>query len=154
MARISHPGVLINSTIQSPQQLLAMPLSISLTTLVVADYDEAIDWYVNKLGFQLRKDKQLGSNKRWVVVAPPSSTSGGLLLARATDGNDAQRVAIGNQTGGRVAFFLETDDFERDHAAFLQRGVHFVEQPRHESYGKVAVFEDLYGNRWDLLQLF
>ncbi|WP_229815652.1 VOC family protein [Novosphingobium pokkalii] len=122
---------------------------MSLTSLLVADYDEAIAYFVGKLGFDLREDTALGDGKRWVVVAPQGAGSE-LLLARAV-GNRQSRV-IGDQSGGRVFLFLETDDFARDHAAYTQRGVRFVEQPRHEPYGTVAVFEDLYGNRWDLVQ--
>lgn len=126
-----------------------MPQRLCLTALVVDDYDRALSFYVDKLGFDLREDTPLACDKRWVVVAPHNSESG-LLLARATD--DRQRPAIGNQSGGRVFLFLETDDFARDHQAYSRRGVHFVEPPRHESYGIVAVFEDIYGNRWDLIQ--
>lgn len=130
-----------------------MPTFISLTTLVVDDYDDAIRFYVDKLGFEVRQDTRLSPTKRWVIVAPPAAGAGssGLLLAQAAD--DRQRTAVGNQTGGRVALFLQTDDFARDHALFMARGVHFVEQPREETYGTVAVFEDLYGNRWDLIEL-
>lgn len=130
-----------------------MPTFISLTTLVVDDYDDAIRFYVDKLGFEVRQDTRLSATKRWVVVAPRAAEAGssGLLLAQAAD--DRQRHAVGNQTGGRVALFLQTDDFARDHALFMRRGVHFVEQPREETYGMVAVFEDLYGNRWDLIEL-
>lgn len=122
--------------------------SLATVTLVVADYDEAIAWYTQKLGFTLEADIDLGGGKRWVTV----SAGGGsrLLLARA-DG-EMQAAAIGNQTGGRVAFFLETDDFARDHAAMIAQGVEFKETPRHEAYGTVAVFADLYGNLWDLIQ--
>ncbi|WP_353229834.1 VOC family protein [Novosphingobium sp.] len=125
-----------------------MPQRLILTALVVRDYDEAIAYFTDILGFALRHDTALGSGKRWVVVAPPGSAAG-LLLARAAD--DRQRGAIGDQSGGRVFLFLETDDFWRDHAAYTDRGVRFVEAPRRESYGTVAVFEDLYGNRWDLI---
>jgi len=126
-----------------------MTASIATVTLVVDDYDEAIAFYCRKLGFDLLSDLEMGPGKRWVLVAPGR---GGcrLLLARA-DGA-AQQAAVGNQTGGRVGFFLETDDFARDHAAFSQAGVRFTEAPRHEAYGSVAVFEDLYGNKWDLIQ--
>lgn len=125
-----------------------MKRSLATVTLVVADYDEAIAWYVNKLGFALEADVELGGSKRWITV----SAGGGcrLLLARA-DGSK-QEAATGNQTGGRVAFFLETDDFDRDHAAMLARGVVFTEAPRREAYGTVAVFADLYGNLWDLIE--
>jgi len=126
-----------------------MSQSLALTALVVREYDEAIAFYVGKLGFALTRDDDMGSGKRWVVVTPPGSQAG-LLLARAA--NDHQASRIGDQTGGRVGFFLHTDDFERDHAAMTAAGVKFVEQPRREPYATVAVFEDLYGNRWDLLQ--
>ncbi len=125
-----------------------MPQNLKLTVLVVRDYDEAIAFYVGKLGFELRNDEVAGQAKRWVVVGPPGSDSG-LLLARASD--DRQSRAIGNQTGGRVFLFLETDDFARDHALYCARGIAFLEPPRIEPYGTVAVFEDLYGNRWDLI---
>ena len=124
-------------------------LRLSHTTVIVRDYDEAIAFYVGRLGFALKEDSPLPAGKRWVVVAPASGGSG-LLLARAAD--DRQRAAIGRQGAGRVFLFLETDDFARDHAAFVNRGVRFVQPPRRESYGTVAVFEDLYGNRWDLIQ--
>ena len=122
---------------------------IALCTLVVDDYDAAIAFYVGALGFELREDAPRGDGKRWVVVAPPG-TETGLLLARA-DG-DAQRARIGDQTGGRVGFFLQTDDFRRDHAAMTAAGVRFLETPRVEAYGTVAVFVDPYGNKWDLLE--
>jgi catechol 2,3-dioxygenase-like lactoylglutathione lyase family enzyme len=125
-----------------------MPQRLSLTALLVDDYDKAIGFYVGKLGFELRQDTPLTADKRWVVVAPRGAASG-LLLARA-DG-DRQRQAIGNQSGGRVFLFLETDDFARDHLAYTQQGVRFLETPRHEPYGTVAVFE-AYGDRWDLIQ--
>lgn len=126
-----------------------MPQQISLTALVVADYDEAIAFYVEKLGFALTSDVPQGDGKRWVVVTPPGSACG-LLLARAA--TDAQAARIGDQTGGRVGLFLSTDDFARDHAAMTAAGVVFLEAPRREPYATVAVFQDLYGNRWDLLQ--
>jgi catechol 2,3-dioxygenase-like lactoylglutathione lyase family enzyme len=126
-----------------------MPQSLALTSILVSDYDEAIGFYVGKLGFELREDTRLTAEKRWVVVGP-SGSAGALLLARAV--GDRQCLAIGNQSGGRVFLFLETDDFARDYAAYKERGVQFVEQPRREPYGTVAVFEDIYGNRWDLLQ--
>ncbi|MGS1078009.1 VOC family protein [Pseudoxanthomonas beigongshangi] len=128
-----------------------MRQTLSLITVVVDDYDRAIAHYTDALGFELREDTDRGGGKRWVRVAPPGSRETCLLLAAA--GNDAQRARIGDQTGGRVGFFLETDDFHRDHARMLARGVEFLETPREESYGTVAVFRDLYGNRWDLLQL-
>ena len=120
--------------------------------LVVADYDEAIAWYTQVLGFTLLQDIDMGDGKRWVRVAPPGSNGGtALLLAQAN--TEAQRTRIGDQVGGRVGFFLHTDDFVRDHAAMSERGVRFAEEPRHEPYGSVAVFVDLYGNRWDLVEL-
>ncbi len=122
---------------------------IALVTVVVADYDEAIAWYTGKLGFQLLQDQDQG-HKRWVVVGPTDDRAAALLLARASD--EAQRSRIGNQTGGRVGFFLNTDDFWRDHAAMSARGVEFLEPPREEPYATVAVFRDLYGNTWDLLE--
>ncbi len=124
--------------------------NLILTALLVRDYDEAIAFYVGTLGFTLRADTYLSQEKRWVVVAPPGGAGAGLLLARAANARQAERV--GDQAGGRVFLFLETDDFDRDHGAYSARGVHFVEGPRTESYGKVAVFEDLYGNRWDLIE--
>ena len=127
-----------------------MKQRIALVTLVVPDYDEAIAFYCGKLGFALVADTDMGAGKRWVVVAPAGTSGARLLLAKA-DG-DAQAARIGDQTGGRVGFFLETDDFARDHAAFSAAGVRFLEAPRHEVYGSVAVFEDLYGNKWDLIE--
>lgn len=126
-----------------------MSQRLSLTTLLVDDYDAAITFYVGRLGFQLREDVALGSAKRWVVVAPPGGASA-LLLAQAV--GERQRRAVGDQGGGRVFLFLETDDFAGDHRAYTERGVRFVEAPRREPYGTVAVFEDLYGNRWDLIE--
>ncbi|MEE1760311.1 VOC family protein [Streptomyces sp. SP18BB07] len=124
---------------------------IALVTLVVDDYDEAIRFYTEALGFTLVEDEPRPDGGRWVVVEPGSEgQGGGLLLARAK--GEAQRARIGDQTGGRVGFFLHTDDFARDHARMRAAGVRFLEEPRHEPYGSVAVFEDLYGNRWDLLQ--
>ena len=123
---------------------------VALVTLVVADYDAAIAWYTGVLGFRLLEDTPLGAGKRWVVVAPQDGASTALLLALAV--GDGQAARIGDQTGGRVAFFLHTDDFARDHAAMQARGVDFLEAPRREAYGTVAVFADLYGNRWDLLE--
>lgn len=128
-----------------------MARAIAQVALVVRDYDEAIGFFVAKLGFRLVEDRYIPSrDKRWVVVSPGGSTGVRLLLARATTAE--QRKAIGNQTGGRVGFFLTTDDFWRDYDAMSAEGVKFIGKPRHESYGTVAVFEDLYGNRWDLLQ--
>jgi catechol 2,3-dioxygenase-like lactoylglutathione lyase family enzyme len=117
--------------------------------LVVRDYDEAIAYYRGVLGFDLVEDTDLGDGKRWVVVTPPGATETSILLARAVTPEQEDR--IGDQTGGRVFLVLRTDDFERDHHALGARGVRFTEEPRHESYGSVAVFEDVYGNRWDLI---
>ncbi|TXL89264.1 VOC family protein [Streptomyces sp. IB2014 016-6] len=122
---------------------------IALVTLVVRDYDEAIAFYTGPLDFELVEDTDRGDGSRWVVVRPRGSAAA-LLLARAAD--DDQRASVGAQAGGRVGFFLHTDDFARDHARMTAAGVRFLEEPRHEPYGSVAVFEDLYGNRWDLLQ--
>ncbi|MGV1831416.1 VOC family protein [Agrobacterium vitis] len=122
---------------------------IATVTLVVDDYDRALAFYCGKLGFACTADIDLGDGKRWVVVSP-TEDGAGLLLAQA-DG-EKQLAAIGNQAGGRVAFFLETDDFARDHAAFIADGIVFQEEPRYELYGTVAVFEDLYGNLWDLIE--
>lgn len=123
--------------------------AISALALVVRDYDEAIAWFTGALGFDLLEDTPLGGGKRWVRVAPSGGRGAALLLARAT--TPAQEAAIGDQAGGRVFLFLDSDDFARDHAAFVARGVRFVEAPRDEAYGRVAVFLDLYGNRWDLV---
>ncbi len=125
-----------------------MSRRISAVALIVPDYDEGIAFYVGTLGFSLLEDSDQGGGKRWVLVAPENGTA--LLLARAV--GDRQQAAIGNQTGGRVGFFLETDDFARDHAAMVANGVQFEEEPRHEAYGTVAVFQDPWGNRWDLIQ--
>ena len=127
-----------------------MNLSIALVTLLVREYDEAIAFFTGALGFTLLEDLAQGETKRWVVVAPVGGRGASLLLARAA--TPQQAAKIGNPTGGRVAFFLETDDFVRDHARMLAAGVRFAELPRHEAYGTVAVFADLYGNTWDLLE--
>jgi catechol 2,3-dioxygenase-like lactoylglutathione lyase family enzyme len=119
--------------------------------VVVRDYDEAIAFYTQSLGFQLIEDTDLGNGKRWVRVRPPGSDGTDLLLAKAVNPEQASR--IGNQTGGRVFLFLHTDDFWRDYRALTARGVKFVRPPKEETYGTVAVFEDLYGNQWDLLEL-
>ena len=124
---------------------------LGTVSIVVRDYDEAIAYYTQVLGFRLVEDSPRGPGRRWVLVAPPGSTECRLLLAKAK--NEAELAAVGNQTGGRVFLFLQTDDFARDYAAFRTRGVVFAEAPRHEDYGTVAVFADLYGNKWDLLQL-
>jgi catechol 2,3-dioxygenase-like lactoylglutathione lyase family enzyme len=118
-------------------------------SLVVRDYDEAIEWYTRCLGFELIEDRDEG-RKRWVTIAPSRDAETRLLLAQAS--TTEQAAAIGNQGGGRVFLFLHTDDFARDHAHMLAQGVKFHEAPRYEAYGTVAVFEDLYGNKWDLLQ--
>jgi catechol 2,3-dioxygenase-like lactoylglutathione lyase family enzyme len=129
-----------------------MKQAIGYVALVVRDYDEALDFYVNTLGFTLIEDTFIESqNKRWVLVAPPGSTESRLLLARAV--GEEQALRVGNQTGGRVFLFLHTDDFWRDFRRYQERGVVFVREPKDESYGTVAVFTDLYGNLWDLLQL-
>lgn len=121
---------------------------IGAVTLVVRDYDEAKAWYTEVLGFDLVEDTPLGGGKRWLLVAPPGGPN--LLLARAA--TPEQESRIGDQTGGRVFLFLYTDDFERDFAAYRDKGVLFVRPPREMPYGKVAVFRDLYGNLWDLLE--
>lgn len=128
-----------------------MKQHLGAISVLVRDYDEALAYYTGVLGFQLVEDTNLGGGKRWVLVAPPGAGECRLLLAQAR--KPAEIAAIGNQAGGRVFLFLHTDDFARDYAAFRARGVCFLEEPRHEAYGTVAVFEDLYGNRWDLLQL-
>ena len=127
-----------------------MKQHLGALALLVADYDEAIAWYTRALGFELIADIDQG-RKRWVLLAPPGSTETRLLLARA-DG-DEQASRVGNQTGGRVFLLLHTDDFQRDWQRMREQGVHFREEPRHEAYGTVAVFEDLYGNAWDLLEM-
>ncbi len=119
--------------------------------LIVPEYDEAIAYFTNVIGFELLEDTPLGGEKRWVRVAPRGGAGGALLIARAA--TDEQRKFIGNQFGGRVGLFLHTDDFAREHARLLASGVTFAEQPRREPYGTVAVFTDRWGNRWDLLQL-
>ena len=119
-------------------------------TLLVREYDEAIASYTNVLGFSLGADQDLGAGKRWVVVAPPGPAGCGLLLVQA--GTEAEKHSVGRQGAGRVWLFLHTDDFGRDYAALRARGLRFLEAPRREPYGQVAVFEDLYGNKWDLLE--
>ena len=127
-----------------------MKQQLALIALVVRDYDEAIDFYTNKLDFTLEEDTVLSPVKRWVRVAPPGSSGCQLLLAKAA--NDEQLSRVGNQTGGRVFLFLHTDDFQRDYRKLTERAVHFVREPVDESWGRVAVFEDLYGNLWDLIE--
>lgn len=129
-------------------------MHIGAISLLVPDYDEGIAFYVDQVGFELIEDTARSATKRWVLIAPPSSGASEttrILLAKA-DG-PKQVGAIGNQTGGRVGFFLHSDDFERDYEVMKNAGVHFEEDPRVEPYGKVAVWRDPWGNRWDLLQL-
>ena len=126
-----------------------MAQHLALLSLLVKDYDEAVAFYVGKLGFTLVEDSDLGAGKRWVVVSPGPGGSK-FLLAKASD--EKQAALVGGQGGGRVWLFLHTDDFAGTHARMSAAGVRFLEDPRHEAYGSVAVFEDLYGNRWDLLQ--
>ena len=121
-----------------------------MMALVVADYDEAIAYFTQMLGFTLIEDTTLTPEKRWVVVAPSKSAGARLLLAKAS--NERQQTRVGDQTGGRVFLFLESDDFDADHQRLTEAGVRFVRPPQTESYGKVAVFEDLYGNLWDLIE--
>ncbi len=125
-------------------------MALVLTTFVVRDYDEAIAFFCGQLGFALLEDTVLSQEKRWVRVAPKGAGGASLLLAKAA--TPEQEAAIGRQAGGRVAFFLATDDFDATHAVFLRNNVRFREAPREEPYGKVAVFEDLYGNPWDLIE--
>jgi catechol 2,3-dioxygenase-like lactoylglutathione lyase family enzyme len=128
-----------------------MPQSLGLVSLVVPDYDEALAFYVGVLGFQLIEDRDVPEQaKRFVIVRPRGPGQAGLVLARAS--SPEQRERIGNQTGGRVFLFLYTDDFERDYAAYREKGVEFVRPPLDAPYGRVAVFRDLYGNLWDLVQ--
>ena len=127
-----------------------MSARLAMVSLLVRDYDEAIAFFTGSLGFVLVEDAPLGAGKRWVVVAPPGGEGARLLLARAASPPQVERV--GDQAGGRVFLFLRSDDFARDHRAFVERGVRFVEEPREEPYGRVAVFLDLYGNRWDLVE--
>jgi catechol 2,3-dioxygenase-like lactoylglutathione lyase family enzyme len=126
-----------------------MPQNISQFVVTVRDYDEALAFYVDKLGFEKVDDTDLGGGKRWVRVCPPGSTGAGILLAKAV--TEKQLASVGNQTGGRIFIFLETDDFWRDYDALVGRGVAFVRPPSEESYGTVAVFEDLHGNKFDLI---
>ena len=132
-----------------------MAQTVGYVALVVRDYDEAIAFFTEKLGFDLVEDSpsrdRLGQDKRWVLISPQASRGTKILLAKASTPEEAR--CVGNQTGGRVFLFLHTDDFWRDYRAMTERGVTFLEKPRDEAYGTVAVFEDLYGNRWDLLEL-
>ena len=127
-----------------------MKQHIAHIALVVHDYDKAIQFYTQKLNFKLIEDTQLSETKRWVLITPPGDSKTCLLLAQAA--NDVQSAAVGNQSGGRVFLFLYTDNFWRDYNAMLEKGINFVRPPKEESYGTVAVFEDLYGNLWDLLE--
>jgi catechol 2,3-dioxygenase-like lactoylglutathione lyase family enzyme len=127
---------------------LPMPIRLATVAVVIRDYDEAIAYYTQKLGFELTEDSDCGNGKRWVTVR--AGTGIELLLAKAV--TPEQESRIGNQTGGRVFLFLETDDFARDYELFTSRGVRFLEEPRQEQYGTVAVFVDLYGNKFDLIQ--
>lgn len=127
-----------------------MAQTIALVTLVVRDYDEALAYFTTCLGFAVAEDTPLPGGKRWLRVAPPGGGGAALLLAQAA--TPAQSARVGDQTGGRVALFLNTNDFWRDYRAYQSRGVQFVEEPRQEAYGTVAVFVDLYGNRWDLVE--
>jgi len=132
-----------------------MPQNLGYITFVVRDYDEAVDYFTNVLGFELIEDSpsidRERRQKRWVLIAPPGSNGTKILLAKASTPEEASR--IGNQAGGRVFLFLHTDDFWRDYDSLTQKGVKFIRKPKEEEYGTVAVFEDLYGNKWDLLQL-
>ncbi|MBA3891473.1 MAG: VOC family protein [Gemmatimonadaceae bacterium] len=127
-----------------------MTQHLAHVALLVREYDEALSFFIDQLGFRVVEDTPLLPTKRWVLVAPPGAHATALLLARAVGAE--QEASVGRQGGGRVFLFLHTDDFARDHAAFVARGVTFCEGPREEPYGTVAVFEDLYGNRWDLVQ--
>jgi catechol 2,3-dioxygenase-like lactoylglutathione lyase family enzyme len=124
--------------------------TLGMVTLVVREYDEAIAYFVGALGFTLIEDKPLSATKRWVVVGPGEGSGAQLLLAKAAD--ETQWAFVGNQAGGRVFLFLYTAAFDATHARFAEAGVRFIEAPRQEAWGKVAVFEDLYGNRWDLIE--
>ena len=127
-----------------------MKQQIGHITLVVDDYDEAIKFYTEKLNFKLKEDTALSETKRWVIVTPPGSDGCGLLLAKAA--NDEQKQRIGNQTGGRVFLFLFTSDFWTDYKQMVQNGIIFTRNPSEEEYGTVAVFQDLYGNLWDFIE--
>lgn len=123
---------------------------IGAISLLVPSYEAGLDFYVDKLGFDLIEDTDLGNSKRWLLVAPKGSHEARVLLAKAS--GDKQEAAIGNQTGGRVGFFLHTDNFMRDYESMAAKGVTFLEDPRHEPYGSVAVFQDPFGNKWDLIE--
>ncbi len=146
-------GVYLTLEIDSPMssERLAVQQALGLTAIVVREYEEALDFYVGVLGFVLVEDTPVPEQgKRWVVVSPPGAAESRLLLARAS--SEHQKSRIGNQTGGRVFLFLYTNDFWRDYNAYRAKGVTFVRDPKEEPYGVVAVFKDLYGNLWDLLQ--
>ena len=123
--------------------------TLGMIAIVVDEYDQAISHYVNDLGFELIEDKEMTPEKRWVVVAP-SSDGARILLAKAA--TEAQKTAIGNSTGGRVAFFMYTTNFNETYNAYKSRGIEFIESPRQEAYGQVVVFKDKYGNKWDLIE--
>jgi catechol 2,3-dioxygenase-like lactoylglutathione lyase family enzyme len=127
-----------------------MSPSLACVSLLVRDYDPAIAFFTGALGFRLVSDEDMGEGRRWVVVAPTGRPGAALLLAKAK--NEGEAAAVGRQCAGRVFLFLETDNFARDHALFASRGVRFLEEPRRETYGRVAVFEDICGNRWDLIE--
>lgn len=127
-----------------------MTQTLAMLALVVREYDEAITFFTDNLKFELFEDTDMGNGKRWVVIAPPGSSGSRILLAKAN--NLEQEKTIGNQTGGRVFLFLHTDDFWRDYNRMKTDGINFIEEPRHESYGTVVVFTDLYGNKWDFIQ--
>lgn len=127
-----------------------MQQQIVQIALVVNDYDEAIDFYTTKLNFTLKEDTALSETKRWIVVSPPGSNGCSLLLAKAA--TEEQKTRVGNQTGGRVFLFLHTDDLDRDYRQMKQQGISFIREPATEEWGKVAVFSDLYGNLWDLIE--
>ena len=143
----------VSASLSSPRgsfMVLFMKQFVAAVTIVVRDYDEALAYYTQALGFEIAEDAPQTAGKRWVLVRPPGAGECGLLLAKAK--NDEERRAIGRQTGGRVGFFLHTDDFARDYARMQAWGVKFREEPRREAYGRVVVFEDLYGNKWDLVE--
>ncbi|MCX6431001.1 MAG: VOC family protein [Actinobacteria bacterium] len=123
--------------------------SLNSITLVVDDYDRAISYFCGALGFTLTEDTDMGKGKRWVVISPEVGKGASLLIAKAT--TESQIASVGNQTGGRVAFFLHTDTFDTDYSKMVANGINFIEEPRLESYGKVVVFKDLYGNKWDFI---
>jgi lactoylglutathione lyase len=151
MKSVELSGLNDETGVQPVATETCMKQEIGYVALVVRDYDEAKAYYCGVLGFDLIEDTPLSDGKRWVLIAPRGSDGTHLLLARAATAEQTTR--IGNQTGGRVFLFLHTDDFWRDFQSLREKGVKFCEQPRKENYGTVAVFEDLYGNRWDLLQL-